>query len=1101
MKKLLLYLVMVLLAVLISCEIEDGSGPTDPTDPGEPPETEDSTIVVRTPNAGDSLAIESSYIITWTSGLSENLNIDYSIDDGNSWRSVATNTEDDGTYIWNPVPITISDSCKIKVATLDGVVEGLSNGNFSIVAQTSKYLELTSPSGGEVLVSNSEYTIYWRSASVENISISFSSNGGNTWTTIVQSYSAANTSYIWAPIPEVLSSDCLIKLVDVSDAAVLDINSSPFSIIEEKNITVTAPNGGDNWITNSAYMITWFSSLVENVRIEYTTNNGVSWTTITDNVPSNGLYQWEPIPNTPSNNAKIRITNVDGGSPSDESDGVFSIAPEEFIKVVYPNGGEQFQAGSSQYITWQSSIPDQPGDGLLAKNDEVSKKSKISKKGKLASSTGSDRNLSGVDETESILSVKIEYSINNGANWELVTESTPNNGSYLWDELPTVNSALCIIRISDADDNMPFDLSDNSFEITDITVQEQTLRLISPNGGEEYEAGTTQNITWEATLIESFDLEFTTDNGSSWILIASGVQGSAFEWGLPIDINSPLTKVRVSDALDDQPFDVSDAAFTVKPAESVVVLRPTSGEVYEAGQAITIEWIATGIENVGIQYTTTNGLGSFNEPPFYTVTASTPNTGSLETSFSIPSSQYYVMVYDASDAAPQARSIGTFSVTGQIFGIINVLKPAGGDTLFSGTTHEIKWNSQYVENVKIEFSLNFGATWETIVESTPSDGSYIWGPVPDITSDLCALRISDAARGEVSAISGEPFVIARQVQQIAGEPASIYLVSQTYGFIGVTESGSPETSQITFEVQDSSGLPIDFAHAVEVSFIFGARPGGGEFLAPLVAETDENGRVNVNLSSGTIAGSVQVMALINHNGATIMSRPVNIAIHGGLPNDDHFAIGTDQLNYPYYHVLNGIGSVTAVVGDQYSNPVKPGTVVYFSTEGGIVQGSNLTDDLGRTSVTLVSGSPLPNDPIFGPGFFYVTGETIDENDLHITTNTLVLYSGYPTVSISPTSFNIPNGGSQSFTYVVRDGNGNPLAPGNRYSVTVETGGDAAAAGQTFILMPDTQFGSTTFSFTVSDTKPDEVKPAGISVTVSIDGPNGLLSGTVNGTTN
>lgn len=1299
MKRLLLYLVMVLVAVLVSCEIDDGQGPTDPTDPEEPTEP---YITVRTPNNGDSLSVEGSYIITWSSNTTLNLNIDYSTDNGNTWRSVATGVTNNSAYIWNPIPNTLSDSCKVKIATEDASLEALSSGTFSIVEQASKFLRLTSPNGGEVLVGGSEYTIYWTAVSVENISLQYSSNGGGTWNTIVQSYPASSNSYNWTPVPEIISSNCLVKILDVAEASLIDISDAEFSIIEQKEIVVRSPNGGEQWPANSPREIKWFSSLVENVNIDYTIDNGVSWTNIATNVPSTGFYMWDPVPVATSNNAKIKITNADGGVPSDESDNVFSITPEEFLKVTFPNGGERLQVGSAQYITWQSSIPS-PGSSAnpgtagtgLMKNDRSKNKSKSLKHGRSLSKSSSLQKGSGGDDIKVINAVQIEYSSNNGADWVVLTGSTPNNGSYLWSSVPNINSDLCVVRISDADDNLPSDISDGSFtiatdaqqeiltvtspnggeiyqagssqnitwqttgvvnvkieytnnngidwitivestpsdgfytwesvpstvstncrvritdasdgspwdesdnlfviapepyititapkeddsyfagastviswrsenvalvkieftsnggadwslitdnepsdgiyiweniplinstlcrikisnaasgnpfeisgffEVTDQNVEEQLIRLIAPNGGEEFEAGTSQNITWESTAIESYDLQYTTDNGNNWVEIASGITGAAYEWGIPIDINSPLTKVRVSDHLDGEPFDDSDGTFTFRPAESITVTNPTAGQVFGAGEPILIEWEATGIENVGIQYTTTNGLGSFDEPPFYTVTASTPNTGSLETSFSIPSTAYYVVVFDAEDAAPQARSIGTFSVTGQVFGSIDIVKPAPNDTVFTGTFEEIKWTSQFVENVKIEYSLNNGATWQTIVENTPSDGSYIWGPIPDQTTQLAAIKISDAERTEVFSIIASPFVIAEQVQQIAGEPASIYLVEQSYTSIGVTESGSPETSQITFEVQDSSGIPIDNAHAVEVSFRFGARPGGGEFLAPLVAQTDEKGRVNVNLSSGTRAGSVQIVAEINYSGDIIRSRPVNIAIHGGLPENNHFSIAPGQLNYPYYNIVNGIGGVTALVGDRYSNPVKPGTIVYFSTEAGVVQGSNITDELGRATATLVSGDPLPDDAVYGPGYFYVTAQTIDENDVQISTSTLVLYSGAATAQISPTSFNIPNGGSVAFSYTIQDINQNPLAPGQRITVVVETSGDAAATGQTFVQFdqPGILFGGMNYGFVVYDTKPEETNPASISVTVSTEGPNGKASATAYGSTN
>ncbi len=337
------------------------------------------------------------------------------------------------------------------------------------------------------------------------------------------------------------------------------------------------------------------------------------------------------------------------------------------------------------------------------------------------------------------------------------------------------------------------------------------------------------------------------------------------------------------------------------------------------------------------------------------------------------------------------------------------------------------------------------------------------------------------------------------LEAIAGEPASIFIVSQTLDAIGVTESGSPETAKIVFEVQDSSGIPIDLDHAVYVNFRFGASPGGGEILAPGTIKTNDIGQVTVNLTSGTLAGAVQIIAEIDYNGDKITSKPVGIAIHGGLPDLAHFSVGTDQLNYAYYNILAGVAEVTALVGDKYTNPVKPSTVVYFSSDAAVIQGSALTDDKGLAGVTLLSGNPLPNDPTYGPGFFYVHARTIDENETSIETQTRVLFSGVPVLSASPTSFNIANGGSQSFTYTVTDQFGNPLAPGNGYSVSISTAGEAGVAGDISINMPDVQFGNTNFSFVVTDNNADEVNSAPATILINVNGPNGIASLSIVGT--
>lgn len=401
-----------------------------------------------------------------------------------------------------------------------------------------------------------------------------------------------------------------------------------------------------------------------------------------------------------------------------------------------------------------------------------------------------------------------------------------------------------------------------------------------------------------------------------------------------------------------------------------------------------------------------------------------------------------------------------------------------------------------MQNVRIEFSANNGGSWQELIASTPSDGSWIWDPVNSSISDLCAIKVSDANRNDIYDISQNTFSIEEKVDQINGEPASIFLVSQSLDAIGVTESGSPETAQIVFEVQDSSGIPIDISHAVDVSFRFGAHPNGGEILAPRLVRTNSNGQVTVNLTSGTIAGAVQIIAEIDFNGSIIRSKPVNIAIHGGMPDDSHFSIGPGQLNYPYLHKLAAEGSITALVGDKYTNPVRPGTAVYFSTEAGVVEGSGLTNENGITTIKLFSGDPQPYDPAYGPGFFYATGETIDENDQQITAKTRVLYSGYPQITISPTSFDLSNGGTQVFTYTITDENGNPLAPGNEYSVRVETSGDASVGGNVKVLMADTQArgsGITEFSFVLFDSKSDETNPASATIVVGVKGPNGNIA--------
>lgn len=331
----------------------------------------------------------------------------------------------------------------------------------------------------------------------------------------------------------------------------------------------------------------------------------------------------------------------------------------------------------------------------------------------------------------------------------------------------------------------------------------------------------------------------------------------------------------------------------------------------------------------------------------------------------------------------------------------------------------------------------------------------------------------------------------------SGTPASLYLLHQSTQSIGVKESGSNETAQIIFEVLDSSGVPINASSAVVLQFRFGTSPGGGEFLYPTSAQTNALGRASVTLNSGTRAGSVQIIAQMVVNGSIVRSRPVLIAIHGGLPVQANFDVASEKLNYPVYGIIGAEIDFTAFLGDRYSNPVRTGTTTYFSTTSGIVEGSAQTDDLGRATATLLTQG-FPNHPPFGPGFFKVTASTIDESNTGIQTATVRLLSGLPFISVNPTTFDIPNNGSQSFNFTVRDQNGNPLAEGTTISVSV-TEGDVGVTGNTNVRLPDTQSAAyTAFSFTAYDSKPDTVAPKRAIIKIATSGPNGTAQLDISG---
>ncbi len=91
---------------------------------------------------------------------------------------------------------------------------------------------------------------------------------------------------------------------------------------------------------------------------------------------------------------------------------------------------------------------------------------------------------------------------------------------------------------------------------------------------------------------------------------------------------------------------------------------------------------------------------------------------------------------------------------------VSLESPNGEETWLAGSTHSIRWTSNLVANVAIEYSVNNGASWTTITPSSPAAvGSYSW-IVPAVPSTECLVRVTDAAQGSRTDASDEPFTIS-----------------------------------------------------------------------------------------------------------------------------------------------------------------------------------------------------------------------------------------------------------------------------------------------------------------------------------------------------
>ena len=239
---------------------------------------------------------------------------------------------------------------------------------------------------------------------------------------IANNITAATGSYTWT-IPNVNSTNCKIRISDQSDVTVFDISNAVFTIAPPSALTLTQPNGKERWYCGSQHDITWNSQSIADIIIKYSTDNGTSWSLISNVSASTGKYSWT-IPDLFTKECKVKIISTSDTSLFDESDNPFTITPTPAITVTSPNGGETWRIGTSENITWTSEYSD---------------------------------------------SVKIEHCTNGGTNWMVISNSYPADSfKYRW-EIPNTISDNCLIKISDAEDPSIFDISDSKFSIDVIS--------------------------------------------------------------------------------------------------------------------------------------------------------------------------------------------------------------------------------------------------------------------------------------------------------------------------------------------------------------------------------------------------------------------------------------------------------------------------------------------------------------------------------------------------------------------------------------------------------------------------------------------------------
>ena len=271
---------------------------------------------------------------------------------------------------------------------------------------------------------------------------------------------------------------------DGNDKPLIDVEIDSIRVVTgDPAITLTAPSEGMKWNASVDNDITWDSEFVADVRIEFSSDNGQSWTDIVESTSANARsYTWSAN-NITSPECLIKISDVANLTVFDIINAPFTLCK---LDLLNPSGFTFFRAGSPVEITWDS---------------------------------------------EMVGDLTLSYKTSSTGDWVLIDEGIPSsNNVYSW--IPEEVTNWCRVQIKETAYPEVFDESENYF----IVFQ---LDLTSPQGGEILSGFTQFDITWESEIINSIKIEFSSDNGQNWsIVVGSTTAGnSLYDWMVP-NINS-----------------------------------------------------------------------------------------------------------------------------------------------------------------------------------------------------------------------------------------------------------------------------------------------------------------------------------------------------------------------------------------------------------------------------------------------------------------------------------------------------------------------------------------------------------------------------------
>lgn len=164
--------------------------------------------------------------------------------------------------------------------------------------------------------------------------------------------------------------------------------------------------------------------------------------------------------------------------------------------------------------------------------------------------------------SQNVTRIALAVSIDDGSTWTALDTVDASAGFAAW-TVPATLTAAARLRLR-AHDDPTVQATSGAFA---IVAPSRSVTLVSPDGYQQWTAGTRRRVLFTARDVATVDLAYSLDDGRTWTIVAADVDAAtgSIAWTTP-EVVSSLVRVRVSSSADASIADVSTMPFDLVAA-------------------------------------------------------------------------------------------------------------------------------------------------------------------------------------------------------------------------------------------------------------------------------------------------------------------------------------------------------------------------------------------------------------------------------------------------------------------------------------------------------------------------------------------------------